>query len=251
MKTVYIPKGETVSYESLVTDRLVIKGCVHVLGDVRAKTISGNGVLHAGSVQADVIRLDELESAGVICRRLLAKRVQAPEVIASDCAVISCFLSAAYVETGKLTVAVSEISEIKAEEVVNLTPKKRGMLRTLLASALRSAWVALTAPKPKRVPVDAEYTPVEEAPAQEKETPDMDPAVKAEIIRTVREALEQDRAQRESEDSDAEDFELKRVVSTFKLLRSSGYTLRIVPGTPEENAPVFDPELEQILRPAA
>ena len=52
-------------------------------------------------------------------------------------------------------------------------------------------------------------------------------------------------------DSDAEDFELKRVVSTFKLLRSSGYTLRIVPGTPEENAPVFDPELEQILRPAA
>ena len=125
------------------------------------------------------------------------------------------------------------------------------MLRTLLASALRSAWVALTAPKPKRVPVDAEYTPVEEAPAQEKETPDMDPEVKAEIIRTVREALEQDRAQRESEDSDAEDFELKRVVSTFKLLRSSGYTLRIVPGTPEENAPVFDPELEQILRPAA
>ena len=81
--------------------------------------------------------------------------------------------------------------------------------------------------------------------------PDMDPAVKAEIIRTVREALEQDRAARESEDSDAEDFELKRVVSTFKLLRSSGYTLRIVPGTPEENAPVFDPELEQILRPAA
>lgn len=104
MKTVYIPKGETVSYESLVTDRLVIKGCVHVLGDVRAKTISGNGVLHAGSVQADVIRLDELESAGVICKRLLAKRVQTPEVIASDCAVVSCFLSAAYVETGKLTV---------------------------------------------------------------------------------------------------------------------------------------------------
>ena len=159
MKTVYIPKGETVSYESLVTDRLVIKGCVHVLGDVRAKTISGNGVLHAGSVQADVIRLDELESAGVICKRLLAKRVQAPEVIASDCAVISCFLSAAYVETGKLTVAISEISEIKAEEVVNLTPKKRGMLRTLLASALRSAWVALTAPKPKRVPVDGVQRP--------------------------------------------------------------------------------------------
>ena len=27
MKTVYIPKGETVRYETLATDRLVVKGC--------------------------------------------------------------------------------------------------------------------------------------------------------------------------------------------------------------------------------
>ena len=30
MKTVYIPKGETVHYESLVTDHLVVKGCLDV-----------------------------------------------------------------------------------------------------------------------------------------------------------------------------------------------------------------------------
>lgn len=30
MKTVYIPKGETVSYETLETDRLVVKGCLKV-----------------------------------------------------------------------------------------------------------------------------------------------------------------------------------------------------------------------------
>lgn len=251
MKTVYIPKGETVHYDSLVTDRLVVKGCAHVVGDVRAKTISGNGVVHAGSVQADIVQLDEVESAAVICRRLLAKRVQAPEVIASECAVVSCFLSAAYVETGKLTVAVSEIGEVKAEEIVNLRPKKRGMLRTLLASALRSFWVSLTTPNPKSEPVDAEYTPVDEAPAESEQTPDMDPAVKEEIARTVRETLEQERTVRESLEPEEGDFELKRFVSMFKLLRDSGYTLRIVPGTPEENAPVFDPEMEQILRPAA
>ena len=51
--------------------------------------------------------------------------------------------------------------------------------------------------------------------------------------------------------SEEEDFELKRLVSMFKLLREKGYTLRILPGTPEENAPVFDPETETILRPAA
>lgn len=30
MKTVYIPKGETVRYETLATDRLVVKGCLKV-----------------------------------------------------------------------------------------------------------------------------------------------------------------------------------------------------------------------------
>ena len=50
--------------------------------------------------------------------------------------------------------------------------------------------------------------------------------------------------------NDADDFELQRMVSTFKLLRSKGYTLRILPGTPEENAPVFDFAAESI-QPAA
>ena len=40
------------------------------------------------------------------------------------------------------------------------------------------------------------------------------------------------------------------MVSTFKLLRSKGYTLHILPGTPEENAPVFDFAAESI-QPAA
>ena len=44
---------------------------------------------------------------------------------------------------------------------------------------------------------------------------------------------------------------LKRLVSTFKLLRTQGYTLRVVPGTPEENAPVYDFEKEELIRPAA
>ena len=49
---------------------------------------------------------------------------------------------------------------------------------------------------------------------------------------------------------DVEDFELQRMISTFKLLRDKGYTLRILPGTPEENAPVFDFAAESI-QPAA
>ena len=44
MKTIYIPKGETVSYETLETDHLVVKGCLKVSYGLKAKTISGGGV---------------------------------------------------------------------------------------------------------------------------------------------------------------------------------------------------------------
>ena len=44
---------------------------------------------------------------------------------------------------------------------------------------------------------------------------------------------------------------LNRIVGIFKLAREQGYTLKLIPGTPEENAPVFDFEHERILRNAA
>ena len=50
--------------------------------------------------------------------------------------------------------------------------------------------------------------------------------------------------------NDADDFELQRMIGTFKLLRDKGYTMRILPGTPEETAPVFDFAAESI-QPAA
>ena len=50
MKTVYIPKGKTVHYESLVTDHLVVKGCLDVPYGINANTISRSVVPRAGSV---------------------------------------------------------------------------------------------------------------------------------------------------------------------------------------------------------
>ena len=43
MKTVYIPKGETVRYESLTTEHLVVHGCLEVAGGIKARTIAGSG----------------------------------------------------------------------------------------------------------------------------------------------------------------------------------------------------------------
>ena len=242
MKKVFIPAGESRSYETLVTEHLVVDGHLNVVNGLKAKTISGTGVITAGEVSADVCHIGELETATAIFRKLMARRVSAAEVFASDCACVTHFLSAAYVETGRLTVSVSEIDKVNADEIITLQ-KKRGMFGALVASSLRAFWLDLTAPIDDYM--DAEFEPVDKS----KDTP-IDPAVQKEIARTVRQILKEQEKEASISEPD-EDFELKRVVSTFKLLRDKGYTLRILPKTPEENAPVFDLEKKQIIRPAA
>ena len=237
MKTVYIPKGATVHYESLVTDRLVVKGCLEVTGSLKAKTISGGGVVSAGSVSADAICLDELEASYTVCKWMFCKRVESAELFASESAAVSCFLSAAYVEAGKLTVALSEIDEVKAEEIINLPVKKRGLLRTLLASALRSFLARWTTPA-----APGEVSDAQNKQAQTDGPGEADSEDTAEPAAAPEDPVEMDAPV---------DEELNRFVNMFKLLRNSGYTLRIIPGTPEENAPVFDFDQERIIQKAA
>ena len=160
MKTVYIPHGETVSYENLTTERLVVKGCLKVSCDLKAKTISGGGFIEAGRVFADDIRADDLECASVACARLITKRVETSELFASESAAVSCLLSADYVKAGRLFVGLSDIDEVEADEIINLRQKKRSLFRFLLASSLRSWWTRLTAPAEDVV--DADYEPADE-----------------------------------------------------------------------------------------
>jgi len=87
--------------------------------------------------------------------RLIAKRVETSELFASESTAVSCLLSADFVEAKRLSVALSDIDEIRADEVINLKPKKRSLFRFLLASGLRSWWLRFTAPEDGVV--DAEY----------------------------------------------------------------------------------------------
>lgn len=235
MRTVYVPKGETVNYEYLVTDKIIVKGCLNVAYGIKAKSICGNGIICAAAVEADDIRIDSIEAATVVCRRLLAERVQVPELFASESAAISGYLSAAYVETGKLTVAISEVDEVKAEEIVNLRLKKRSLIGTLILSALRSFWTSLI--------VGEDVEPEMAAEPEEQEVDN--------TVELVKETVAAELECQEAEEHEPVDEELNRIVNLFKLSRDAGYTLKIVPGTPEENAPVFDFEKQQIVRSAA
>lgn len=247
MKTVYIPAGEAYHYETLVTDNVIIHGYLNVTNGLKAKRISGKGFLLAGEVSADTVEINELECGTVICRRVLAQRVSCNEAMISESAAVSRFFSANYVKAPSLTVAVSEIGEADVEEIVHLTPKPRGMILTLLLSMLRTFWLRLTASRPHGR-FEKPRTEAEEP----SDTPE-DAETKANIAKIVQEVLAQQAAEKaacENDANDADDFELQRMIGTFKLLRSKGYTLRILPGTPEENAPVFDFAAESI-QPAA
>ena len=142
--------------------------------------------------------------------------------------------------------AVSEIGEADVDAIVHLTPKPRGMLLTLLLSMLRTFWLRLTASRPQ----GRFEKPRTEAPVEEPSDTPEDTEMKANIAKIVQEMLAQQAAEKAACADDADDFELQRMIGTFKLLRDKGYTLRILPGTPEENSPVFDFAAESI-QPAA
>lgn len=76
-----------------------------------------------------------------------------------------------------------------------------------------TVWTSLTARTKKAEVMDAEFKPIE------KQT-----------------------------DNESVDEELNRFIGMFKLVRESGYTLKIIPGTPEENAPTFQWERGENLQ---
>ena len=226
MKTVYIPAGETVKYESLVTENLVVDGCLKVVYGVKARTISGKGVISAGTVYADDISIGEIEAAAVVCVRAAAKRIDAPEVYASETLAVSCFLSAAYVETGKLTVALSDVDEAKADEIIHLPRVHTSLLAMLVVSLFRSLRARFFGKPAEKEILDADFEPFYK---------------QAEKVKTTK----------DNKTEEETDEELNRIVWLFKLSREAGYTLRLIPGTPEENAPVFDFAAETIVQKAA
>lgn len=239
MKSIYVPKGETVRYESLYADRIVVDGCLRIERGLDAKVISGNGIIHAGKVTANTIRIGTLDACSVMCKRLLAERADAPEVFASESITVSCVLSACMVEAPKLTVAICEVEELKVKDVVKVPAKRWSLFGILLYTTLQSLWFFLRETMTRGQAIDADYQPVQAAEDE------MEPK-EAAPRQTTSSAPTQEGKKREPTDE-----ELNRVINLFKLAREQGYTLRLIPGTPEENAPVFDFEQGKIIRPAA
>lgn len=233
MKKLYIPKGETRHYESVESGNIVVEGCLKVDGTIKARHVSGHGVIEAGTISARTVTAMDVEAAHIVAEALTAERVCAVEVHISGAAAVSCRLEAQLVEAGKLTVADCEIGELRCDEVINLPARKRGLLSTLLASFFRSLWCSWFCRAPedgKERVMDAAWTPVDgkqPKQAQPPETPDT--TAQAEVSQgepaSETHAPSFGPAYQDLED----DFEFKRLAAMYRFNKGNGYYVRLFP----------------------
>ena len=140
MKNLYIPKGKTLHYETLYCQNIVNDGTLIVDGTLHARSISGKGILKAGTVSVRHVAEMDIECATMNGETMAAERVCAAEIVLSGSATVSCYLEAEYVEVPKLTMAKHNIGTLKADDVITLPEKKRGIVGTLVAGFFRRLW---------------------------------------------------------------------------------------------------------------
>lgn len=216
MKNLYIPKGKTLHYETLSCQNIVNDGVLVVEETIRARNISGKGILDAGTISARHVAAMDIECAAIVGETLAAERVCAVEVTLSGPAVVSCYLEAEYVETPKLTVGKSSIGTLHSPDVVNLPDKKRGITSALVAGFFCRLWLSLT----RRTPVDAPYVSAD--------SPALDDAGNQVTEQTPDDPQPQEAIQSEAVNASLEDdFEFKRLKAMYCLLKDCGYTLRL------------------------
>lgn len=75
MKNLYIPKGKTLHYETLYCQNIVNDGTLIVDGTLHARSISGKGILKAGTVSVRHVAEMDIECATMNGETMAAERV--------------------------------------------------------------------------------------------------------------------------------------------------------------------------------
>jgi hypothetical protein len=164
MKKVFIPKGEIVRHNSLYTERLIVNGLLQVNGKLVAKEILGNGIIEAGEIICDDLRASCVTAGNITAKRIAAGKlfVQA-ECRASESVAVLDYVSAAYLNTGTLSMTLSDIGGCDADEIITME-QKSSLLGLLWASWWRGLFMELFHGRRK---TDADS---EEEPKAETET---------------------------------------------------------------------------------
>lgn len=171
MKKAYIPRGETVAYNCLYTDRVIVKGVLRVSGRLVAREILGGGVIEAREIVCDDIHAVSVTADFVTAKRIVADKLFVQfECRASEAVAAKDYAAAGYLSTGRLSVTLSEIQACDADEIITLK-RKKSLLGLLWASWWRSLYLGLfyggKRKKPRGETPEAESSapvPVNESP---------------------------------------------------------------------------------------
>lgn len=136
MKKVFIPKGETVTYDSLNTVNIVVRGTLIVKGKLTAHSIQGGGRVEAEEIQCATIEVGTVQAEIVTAQKIVGKKLFIRDCVA-DIIMATDFIESLHVLTKCLYISLSSISQCDAEEIIMLTPKKRSLLGMLFASKMR------------------------------------------------------------------------------------------------------------------
>lgn len=147
MKRIYVPKGETVTYNNLNTGNAVVKGTLIVNGLFTAKHIQGKGKVQAEEIQCDTIEVDTVQADILTARKVVGKKLFIRDCRATDAVMAVDFIESIRVMTKTLYMSLSSISECEADEIIMLKQKNRGLLGMLIASKLRCICMSLFKPK--------------------------------------------------------------------------------------------------------
>ncbi len=143
MKKIYIPAGETVTYNSLHTGRVVVYGTLHVCGRLTAKEIIGGGNVEAGEIICDDMRVSSATADYVTAKRIVADKLFVRyECRASGQIAVRDYLTAGYVCTGTLSVSLSDVGSCDADKVI-MVRQRVSLLGLLWASWWRGLFLGL------------------------------------------------------------------------------------------------------------
>lgn len=231
MKKLFVPRGESVSYEDIYTEDLVVNGYLKVDGAIHARHISGDGAIEASTITAETLVMGLVEAEVVTAGKIVVHSMTAPEC-RGEVILVSGYLSANRVKAVKLTVGLSDILKPEADEVINLSSKKHSLLGALILSWLRCKWMELCRrPEKKeyRVPdQDADGAAAgNSAPIGGSGNMDMELNPFA-GSRNMDLSPSSDVASN-WDPEDADDFEFLRLKSLYSLLKDQGYVLRLIP----------------------
>jgi len=222
-KVMYIPKGQTVAFDNLYCENLIVLGTLIVRGRLVARNIrSTKGHICASSISAKSLVGNTVDADVIVVDRLIANQVDALEIRVTENMAASSFVKADLLKAGKVTLADSEIGDLQSDDVTYLTAKKRGLLGTLFASSMRAFWFYLSGQGVEPVADEEETVKEPEAEASSEATAEADTTPSDETAPETTEG---------SILSDDEEF--LRIKMMYIVAKEAGYTLQLIPSEPQ------------------